>query len=141
MESIIMLKQTLVIGIVGLGMAISTPSMARPHHHGPHYNDYQHIQPVRHCVPGYRVDKRQANQKRRINRGIRKGLIIKWEKRELKQQQRQIRKAERRMRADGCLTRKENHRLLNRLNHVSDRIDQLTHNHLRRGGHHRYNRH
>lgn len=131
-----MLKQTLVLGIMGLGLIMSTPTLARPYNNH-HYNNHTWIQPVRHCVPGHRVNNRQARQKQRIRHGVNTGLLVRWEARELKQQQKRIKRAERRMRSDGCLTYDENRRLLNRLNRASNRIKQLKHNHVRRG-YHRY---
>lgn len=125
-----MLKQTLVIGIMGLGLIMSAPTMARSH--GAH-NDHNYIQPVRHCVSGKQVNKRQANQNRRIQQGKRSGELVPREVKQLRQQQRQIKKAERRMLSDGCLTRDERNRLLKRLNRASNKIYQLKHNNIRRG--------
>lgn len=127
-----MLKQTLVAGIMGLSFMVSAPVMAHGGH-GAHNHNHNWIQPARHCVPGHRVDRRQAKQNRRIKQGVRSGALVKWEKGELRQQQRRIKNAERRMRSDGCLTREENRRLLNRLDRASKRIYKLKHNHVRRG--------
>ncbi len=128
-----MLKQTLITGIMGLGMVLGTASMASPYY-GSHHGDYNYIQPIQptnqYCVSGQRIDRRQASQKRRIDSGVRKGLLVEWEKRELRQEQRRIKKAERRMRSDGCLTRSERNRLMKRLDRASDRIRQLKQNHI-----------
>lgn len=125
-----MLKQALVIGIMGLGFMMSTSAMARPH--GAH-NNHNWIQPVRHCVPGHRVNQRQANQEHRIRQGARSGELVKWELKELREQQQRIQRTENRMRSDGCMTRDERDRLLSRLDRASQRIKQLKNNHIRRG--------
>lgn len=135
-----MLKQTLVAGIMGLGFMVSAPVMAHGGH-GAHNHNHNWIQPARHCVSGNRVNQRQANQNRRIKQGVRSGALVKWERRELRQQQQRIKNAERRMLRDDCLTRDERNRLMNRLDRASQRIKQLKHNHVRRGNyggrHHR----
>ncbi|MEZ5535490.1 MAG: hypothetical protein R3F02_07665 [Thiolinea sp.] len=131
-----MLKQTIVTGIVGVAMIMTTPAMARPHNN----HNFERIHPVRHCVSGQQINNRQARQNRRINQGVRSGELVNWEERELRQEQRQIRKAERRMRSDGCMSRPEFNRLMSRLDRASDRIYQLKNNHLRRG-HFNHRRH
>nr|CAA6821501.1 MAG: Unknown protein [uncultured Thiotrichaceae bacterium] len=134
-----MLKHTLVAGIMSLSFIISAPATARSGH------NYERIQPANHhyqprrhhCVAGHKINNRQANQRYRIRNGVERGKLVGWEKVTLKKQQRRIRKAEKRMRADGCLTRKEFRRLMNRLDNAGGQIRSLKSNNVRSYRHHR----
>lgn len=130
-----MLKQTLVAGIMSLGFIISAPAMAHSSHDSQTiYPTHSHnnYQPARHCVPGHRIDNRQDRQRHRIRQGVRSGKLVHWEKKQLKKQQRRIRHKESRMRSDGCLTRHEFNKLMNRLDRASHKIRALKSNHIRR---------
>lgn len=136
-----MLKYTLVAGIISLGFIVSTPAMARGGHDFqriyPVHNNHNHHQPVRHCVSGKQINKRQKQQRRRIQQGVRSGALVKWEEQQLNKQQRNIRKTENRMRrSDHCLTRNEFNQLMNRLDRASNKIRKLKSNNKRR---HRHN--
>lgn len=73
------------------------------------------------------VNKRQANQQHRINKGIRSGQLTRPEARELRLQQRAIRLEERAFKADGELTRAERRELHRDLNAASRNIYQEKH--------------
>jgi hypothetical protein len=114
-----------------LSAALTGPALAGPGGHGghgAHHGDGHH-----HA----RVDRRQHNQERRIERGIYRGELTRHEARRLHQQQRRIARLERRLRADGHLTRGERHILNERLERASRTIYRLTHNERSRhhGGH------
>ncbi len=139
-----MLKQTLVVGIMSLSFIISAPAMAHGNHDSQRISPANHSnyhQPARHCVPGHRINNRQDRQRSRIRHGVRSGQLVHWEKAQLKQQQRRIKNKENRMRRDGCLTRHEFNKLMNRLDRASHKIRALKSNNVRRHhGNHRGNR-
>lgn len=58
-----------------------------------------------HSTP--RIDQRQAEQERRINEGVRRGLITPREEQRLRQEQRHIRQEERRLMRDGRMSRSD----------------------------------
>ncbi|CAA6803713.1 MAG: Unknown protein [uncultured Thiotrichaceae bacterium] len=140
-----MLKQTLVVGIMSLSFIISAPAMARGNHDSqrisPTNHHANHHQPrhARHCVPGHRINNRQDRQRSRIRQGVRSGQLVHWEREQLKQQQRRIKNKENRMRRDGCLTRDESRRLMNRLDRAGQKIRALKSNNIRRHHGHRNN--
>ena len=143
-----MLKQALTTGIISLGFMIATPAMAHNISINYHNHDFQIIQPVhqprpvQHCVNGAKVNKMQANQQRRIQRGMRKGQLVKWEVKKLKKQQHRIRKSEQQMRHSGhCLTRQEAKQLIHRLGKANQKIHNLKRNNVRRGHGHGHNHH
>lgn len=141
-----MFKQTLLIaGTIGLSVAIATPAAAHSHKHRHHHGhqNYQSIQPIKHrpakprrvCLPGHGINNRQANQKNRIKQGKRNGGLVRWEVKQLKQQQQRIASTEQRMRSDGCLTKGERQDLTNRLNRASNKIRNLRQNNVRKQRH------
>jgi hypothetical protein len=78
-----------------------------------------------------RIDKRQANQERRIDQGIASGALTKRETRRLEKEQVHIDKAEDKAKADGTVTAHERKRLTKMQNHASrdiyrQRRDQQT---------------
>lgn len=85
------------------------------------------------CAPY--IGRREANQQRRIYQGLRSGRLTPGEFRRLEHQQRHIRLAEARMRADGHLDRYERARLNRMENHASRDIYRYNHNNLRPGWH------
>ena len=60
-------------------------------------------------TPG--IDKRQANQEKRIDQGIASGELTKRETRRLEREQSAINRAEDRAKADGVVTAQERHRV------------------------------
>lgn len=68
------------------------------------------------------VNERQARQEQRINAGVARGEISQREARELLAQQRDIRSAERRARADGRISRDEMRQLTAMLDDADMRI-------------------
>jgi hypothetical protein len=79
------------------------------------------------------IDRREANQQRRLYQGLRSGRLTPGEFRHLEHQQRHIRLAEARMRADGYLDRHERARLHRMENHASNNIYRYNHNNWRPG--------
>ena len=73
------------------------------------------------------IDARQAQQEARIQRGIARGEITRWEARTLQQEQRQIARAETRAKADGHVTREEMRNLTALLDQADARIRDLRH--------------
>jgi len=61
------------------------------------------------ATPG--IDKRQANQEKRIDQGVASGELTKRETRRLAREQGAINRAEDKAKADGVVTAKERHRL------------------------------
>jgi hypothetical protein len=74
-----------------------------------------------------RVDKRQDRQQARIREGIGSGEVTRAEARRLRAEQRHIRRAERRAKADGEVTVRERARLERRQNKVSRDIRRQKH--------------
>jgi hypothetical protein len=67
-----------------------------------------------------RIDQRQAEQERRIDRGVRMGLITPREEQRLREEQRHIRREERRAMADGHMSREERRHI----DHLQDQADR-----------------
>ena len=134
----IMFKQIITLSIVGAGLLFTGSATAHSAHgHHGHNNDYQVIapilhpapRPVRHCVTGHRINKMQANQQHRIQKGKRQGKLVRWEMKQLRNQQRKIKQAEQRMRnSHHCLTKQESKKLVKRLQRANRKIQQLTRN-------------
>ena len=74
-----------------------------------------------------RIDKRQANQERRIDQGIASGALTKRETRRLEKEQAHIDKAEDKAKADGSVTAQERKRLTKMQNHASHDIYRQKH--------------
>jgi hypothetical protein len=101
--------------LAGLVTLYSLPALAAPY--GPY------------------IDRREANQQRRIYQGLRSGRLTPGEFRRLEHQQGHIRLAEARMRADGHLNRYERARLNQMENHANRNIYRYNHNNWRPGWH------
>ena len=140
-----MFKQIITSSVIGLGLLLTTPAMAHSSH-GHHSHEFEVIQPThqpaQHCVSGKRVNNLQAQLKRSIRKGIRKGQLVGWEIHQARKQQRRINKAEQRMRNSGhCLTRHEVKKLEKRLKRAKQKVRNLKRNNVRRyHGHHHHNR-
>lgn len=85
----------------------------------------QSIAPNRHTETAAEINQRQARQEQRIERGVAHGDITRWEARELRQGQREIRRAEARALADGRLDRREARHLTAMLDAADLRIREL----------------
>ncbi len=79
-----------------------------------------------------RIDQRQANQEKRIDRGIASGQLNEREANRLSNQQEHINKVEDKAKSDGVVTKKERARM----NHAQDRTSR----HLARQKHDRQQR-
>jgi hypothetical protein len=77
------------------------------------------------------INRREANQQRRINRGIRSGQLTPKETYRLQRQQANINAQEARFKSDGNLSRRERRVLKNRLNRSSKNIYRAKHNRRR----------
>jgi len=77
------------------------------------------------ATPG--IDKRQANQEKRIDQGVASGELTKRETRRLEKQQAHINKVEDRAKADGVVTAAERKRLHNKQNKASANIYRQKH--------------
>lgn len=77
------------------------------------------------ATPG--IDKRQANQERRIDKGIASGALTAKEARRLDRQQDRIDTAENKAKADGVVTRNERHRLHHAQSHANRSIYRQKH--------------
>lgn len=77
------------------------------------------------ATPG--VDQRQANQEKRIDKGVASGELTKREARRLEKQQAHINKAEDKAKADGVVTAAERKRLHNKQNKASANIYRQKH--------------
>jgi hypothetical protein len=69
-----------------------------------------------------RIDRKQANQQRRINQGIRSGALTPGETYRLQRRQANIKAKEARFKSDGNLSRRERRVLNNNLNNSSKAI-------------------
>lgn len=69
-----------------------------------------------------RIDHRENRQENRIANGVNKGELTPRETRHLEKQQRHIRHAEAKAKADGVVTPDERARLTNMQNHASENI-------------------
>ena len=74
-----------------------------------------------------RIDKRQANQQKRIDQGIASGSLTRKEADRLQAEQARIARAEERAKADGVVTKKERARLNARENRSSKHIARQKH--------------
>ncbi len=74
------------------------------------------------------IDERQKNQKLRIIQGVKTGELTFKETRKAVQGQKQLRKMERRAKADGKVTTKERIRLHNKASKESTKIKRDKHN-------------
>jgi hypothetical protein len=77
------------------------------------------------ATPG--IDKRQANQEKRIDQGVASGELTKREARRLEKQQAHINKAEGRAKADGVVTKAERARLHHEQDKASGNILRQKH--------------
>jgi len=77
------------------------------------------------ATPG--IDKRQANQEKRIDKGIASGELTKRETRRLEKQQTNINKAEDKAKADGVVTVAERKRLQKKQDRASANIYRQKH--------------
>jgi hypothetical protein len=75
-----------------------------------------------------RIDRREANQQRRINQGIRSGSLTSGETYRLQRQQANINAQEARFKSDGRFTRRERNVINHRLNRSSKHIYRAKHN-------------
>lgn len=75
-----------------------------------------------------RVDVKQRNQTVRIAQGVKSGELTRWETANLRQDRRQLRKMERRAKADGVVTRGERVRLNRKANSNSRQIARKKNN-------------
>jgi hypothetical protein len=75
-----------------------------------------------------RIDRREANQQRRINQGIRSGALTPRETYHLQKREASINAQEARFKADGNLSRRERRVLNNRLDRTSKAIYRAKHN-------------
>ena len=82
-------------------------------------------------TPG--IDKRQANQEKRIDQGIASGELTKRETRRLEREQSAINRAEDKAKADGVVTAKERHRLHHAQNKASRDVKRQKHDAQQRG--------
>lgn len=80
-----------------------------------------------------RMDKRQANQRARIQQGVRSGELTRGEATRLRNQQRRVHRMENRAEADGVVTAKEKARVEQAQDRASQRIHELKHNEHQRG--------
>lgn len=74
------------------------------------------------------INRRQAHQQERINRGIRKGSLTPRETYRLQRQQANIKAQEARFKSDGKLNKRERRVLNHRLNRSSQNIYNKKHN-------------
>jgi hypothetical protein len=79
------------------------------------------------------IDRRQANQERRIQEGVRNGEITRREYRQLEAEQARIRELERRAKADGRVDAREAAEIRRAQNDASRHISQESHDGERRG--------
>jgi hypothetical protein len=77
------------------------------------------------ATPG--IDKRQANQEKRIDNGIASGALNKRETRRLEKQQNVVNRAEDKAKADGTVTKAERRRLHKMQDNTSKNIYQQKH--------------
>jgi uncharacterized membrane protein YebE (DUF533 family) len=81
-------------------------------------------------TPG--IDKRQANQERRIDQGVASGQLTKRETRKLEREQTAINRAEDKAKSDGVVTAKERHRIQHAQNQASRDIGRQKHDRQQR---------
>ena len=75
-----------------------------------------------------RTDKRQKKQSARIRQGVKSGELTKGEAKRARSQQRRIRRAEKKAKADGTVTDKEKKMLARKQNRASRNIKRMKHN-------------
>ena len=75
-----------------------------------------------------RVDRREVRQHMRIREGVRSGELTRGEAGRLRAGQGHVRRMERRMKSDGCVTRGERARLTHAQNRQSRHIARFKHN-------------
>jgi cell division septum initiation protein DivIVA len=90
----------------------------------------------RHHDTAREINERQARQEQRIERGVARGLLTRHEARELRRDQREIRRAEAQALADGRIDWREARRLTAMLDAADARIRELRHDrdHVARRG-------
>lgn len=81
------------------------------------------------ATPG--IDKREANQEKRIEQGVKSGALTKRETARLEAGQEKVEKMEDKAKADGEVTRQERKRIHHEQNHQSRRIYDKKHNRRR----------
>lgn len=91
------------------------------------------IAPNRHTETAAEINQRQARQEQRIDQGLARGELTRHEARELRQGQREIRRAETRALADGRLDWREARHLTAMLDAADLRIRELRHDRDHRG--------
>ncbi|MDH5413548.1 MAG: hypothetical protein OEW87_05370 [Flavobacteriaceae bacterium] len=77
-------------------------------------------------------DKRERNQTKRIVHGVKNGELTKNETKQLARQQREIRRTERRAKADGIVTRNEKRELRRKQTKANANIYRKKHNKINR---------
>ncbi len=77
------------------------------------------------------IQKREQNQEKRIDQGVKSGQLTPREAGKLERQQARIRQNESRMKSDGKLTRKERRKLTKEQNRASRNIYRKKHNNRR----------
>ncbi|MCX5781899.1 MAG: hypothetical protein NT145_04240 [Elusimicrobia bacterium] len=88
--------------------------------------------PVFAYKPMKNVSKKQVNQNERIRQGVRSGELTKEEAKELKQDQKEIRKMKQEARSDGKVTVQERKEIQKKLNQESKEIYQEKHDEQKR---------
>lgn len=90
----------------------------------------------RHHDTAREINQRQAQQEQRIERGVARGMLTRHEARELRRDQREIRRAEAQALADGRIDWREARRLTAMLDAADARIRELRHDrdHVARRG-------
>ncbi|MGI8653612.1 MAG: hypothetical protein ACR2LC_00170 [Pyrinomonadaceae bacterium] len=81
-------------------------------------------------TPG--IDRREARQQRRIERGVRRGRLTRHEVMRLERRESKIQREEDRARSDGRVTYQERRRINRHLNHVNRGLYRHRHNRQRR---------
>jgi len=74
------------------------------------------------------VDKKERKQSKRIVHGVKNGELTRYETKQLARQQREIRRTERRAKADGKVTRMEKRELRRKQNKANANIYRKKHN-------------
>jgi hypothetical protein len=101
------MRHTLRIAAVSLGLAVLVPAVASAQ-----AVDGYNAPPAYNSAPSnQRVDMQQQNQKQRIREGVQSGELTRGEARELKQDQRQVNRLQRRSERDGVVTPQERARI------------------------------
>lgn len=98
------MKKTLVVALFVCGFAIASNAQSTPV-----------------------VDQREANQKARINQGVKSGELTKAEAYRLRKNQKNIKHAEAKAKSDGVVTPAERAKLESKQNNASKRIAKQKH--------------